>query len=357
VLNASAIASSGGSVRLRTGGDITNTGLAYARGLLDLGADGTILNDGGALLATGAMALQGATGTEAARIVNRDGGLIETFVGDIYLAAQVIQNLGPDVAITEANTVDQTDWVVLNPGGACSGTKKDCQRLRLTTDTTTESATVTGEASMIVSADDLVLTDGDFVNRYSLVSAAGNIALELDSFTNSGVDLQKTAIVTENHSREVRGGVFDDTGWYFWDVIRPAVVTDVGRVFAAIEAGGDIAGVISGYVTNAAVLDNGPLTATGSNPDLSATGPAMANLVGSAGNVTGGPLASSAIRRCLSQRPTRMPATLSKRGINSLSLNGSCLRTRSCPTSWAVRRWRSFGLAMPLSRRFLSAAS
>lgn len=287
IVNAGAIASSGGSVRLRAVEDITNSGLAYARGLLDLGADGTILNDGGALLATGAMALQGASGAEAAGIINQDGGLIETFAGDIYLAADSIQNLGPDVEISEDQDVDQTGWVIQPDSGSCSGSKENCHEMRLTTGTATEVVTLTGQASMIVSAGDLIITGGDFLNEYSLVSAAGDIGLNLDSFTNAGVDLQRTVLVTENHRRTVQSGWWDDEDTTYWNVERAPVVTDVGHVFATIEAGGDIAGVISGYVTNGAVSPNGPLTATGSNPDLSATGPAVSNLVGSAGNTSG----------------------------------------------------------------------
>ena len=270
--NFGVIASTGGRLLVTSGGDIANggTGTLYGESLLQLLGDGAIVNDGGALLAAGDLVVGGVSGLRAGRFSNRNGGLTETFEGDVQIAASVFENLAPEPLVTEDVAEESTE---VESGTDCSGgTKYDCTKTTTTTTVTTEVAAA-GPPSQIISAADMRLSGGTGVNAYSLISATGDLHLDFVSLANQGRDLTETTEVVRDIRHRWRRGRFHSHHETHVQEIDEPVVVEVGAVFATIEAGDTITGTITGYLENGAVADGVvPTTGGGLAPGVTGSG-------------------------------------------------------------------------------------
>ncbi|MCF2872967.1 filamentous hemagglutinin N-terminal domain-containing protein, partial [Octadecabacter sp. G9-8] len=291
--NAGAVASTDGRVLITSAGDVTNaqTAVIYGEMLLQILSDGTILNDGGALLAQEDMVIGGASGdvdARAASFTNQNGGLVETFAGDIEIAASVFENLRPDPLITDAVDTDEEESF----SGDCSGLLGTyrCVTTTVTTTVTTQTAEMVGEPGMILSGGDLTLAVDSARNAYSLISTAGNIELTAGTLENIGLDLTETTEVERSVVTRERfcflfcGGTSTTTA-----VSNDApIVEEAGAVFASIEAGGSIVGNVSGYLQNGAYgVGAIPTTSGVGAPGLSGTDPGSVNLTPLGSDISG----------------------------------------------------------------------
>lgn len=307
--NAGTLASAQGHLVVESAGDIMNSGLAFAGQDLTLLSDGMILNDAGVLLAEGTIRLAGLESPHALSMVNRQGGLIESFGGDIRIFAGSIQNLGPEVTLGQTATTDVHSAVTAGHCPSLGLFSYSCTTTTTTTTVTTDTATQSGNVSMIIAARDIVLAGGDALNAYSLISAGRDIHINLETLTNTGVSLME---LTEVTSQDVTRSQFCilfcfstiTTGEL---VVHDPVVEQIGAVFATIEAGGSIIGTVAGYLANGAVGAGANVGgASGTTPGV--TGPdaitiptvavdpsGLTPLAASFGPQTGGALGNAAL--------------------------------------------------------------
>ncbi|MEE9453304.1 MAG: filamentous hemagglutinin N-terminal domain-containing protein, partial [Paracoccaceae bacterium] len=213
--NAGTIAATGGALTLQTINNMENNGgLIFGDTSTNLRSNATILNNGGTIMANGNLSIRGRTGASANRFTNQNGGLLETISGNITIAALTFENLRADPTVDGTVVSDSTDLT----GESCV---PNCDAV------IGNSVTHDGEAAQIISAGDITLVGNTLSNRYSLISARGNIALTANSLENIGLN------------------IYQDTG---------SGLQLIGAVFGTIEAAGTLSGVI-GYVQNASVLD------------------------------------------------------------------------------------------------------
>ena len=247
--NAGTLASAQGALVAEAVEEIRNSGLIYGHDLLRLGSDGEIDNDAGVLLSAHDLQLLGARSDLADAVINRNGGLIESFEGDVRIAARLIRNIGPEVSVRQEVDRERTR----QERGNCSGEHQNCYITRTTTTVTTDIADISGAPSMIISGRDIDLSGQTAHNAYGLISAQRDIRLDLETLLNEGVGLnERTEVAREIEFRQRR--------WYwlstrrsYTNEIDPPVTEQIGAVFATIEAGGSIYGEVSGYLANGAV--------------------------------------------------------------------------------------------------------
>ncbi|MDB4020313.1 filamentous hemagglutinin N-terminal domain-containing protein, partial [Planktomarina temperata] len=340
---AGTLASETGNLVVQTNGNILNKGLIYAGGdWLMLRAKGTITNDGGALLAMSNMALCGEqtdnclaalTTDRAAGIVNQNGGLIETFTGDMFLAAENIWNKSAISRTTTGQTVvSQTVAKVLHffePVGSTRWRHDDCCWYyvdHITRMISASQVTVshTGPRSNIISGGNLVMNANTAENAYSTISASADISLDMNGLTNLGESGGTEYTTREGVARGVTENTYiyrylegrnkdipwiariinpeprngdDDYEWvlhrylYHSDPWPDAASGEVGyfppsswqvvsstmhisnQVLGSIVAGGTLTGTVTGTLTNGAVASGvGTLPTSGQGiPTLQAT--------------------------------------------------------------------------------------
>ena len=286
--NAGVLAASEGRLLLQVSGDLSNaaSGVLFGKTLTQILSDGSVVNDGGVILAQEDFVLAGLSGASAQRFTNQSGGHVETFDGDIRIAATTIENLR-DVTFG-TDTVTTVEQVKV---GDCSGDDQDCTTTTTTTEVITQTVDAVGSAaSMLISGGDMLLLGETAENRYSLISAQGDIALDLDQLVNEGRDL----IETTNVSREIH---YKLRRCYLWcstkeewrrTEIEDPVAVPVDAMFATIEAGGTITGSISGYVINGAVAEGDTIGDSGTlAPGLISSGPDAMSLTALSGDVSG----------------------------------------------------------------------
>ena len=263
--NAGAVAATGGQLLITSAGDVINqqTGVLYGQTLLQLLSDAAIVNDGGAILAEGDLIIGGINSTHAGRFTNQNGGLVETFTGDVQIAATIFENLR-DMEIAEEVEQTQTS----RRTGNCSGIwERHCLTTTTTTTVTTEVATLIGLPAQIISGGDMRLSGDSGLNAYSLISATGDLDLDFVSLTNEGRDLTETTEVVYDYHLHRRNCPWCTRHNRYWSEIEEPVVVEAGAVFATIEAGGVITGTVIGYLQNGAVADGViPTVGTGAAP-------------------------------------------------------------------------------------------
>lgn len=265
ILNAGALASEQARLLVSATQDITNanTGLLFGKTLLQMQADGVVLNDGGTLLSQGNLVVAGLAGAQAGQFINRNGGLVESTGGDINIAAAVFENsrIAPTVLTT------QTQSSIVTRTGSCSGTARSCTTKTAWTRIITEHATFSGNASQIISSGNINLNLGTGRNAYSLISAQGDVNLSATMFSNEGLDLRETIEKWSNFHHHSKSGWWTSGSHSYWTVNNPTVVANIGAVFATIEAGGAINGSVTGYLQNGAVQSGTTsTTGTGTTP-------------------------------------------------------------------------------------------
>ena len=231
VVNMGTVASTEGRLLITTSLDLTNTGLMFGDTDVVLRSDADIRNNGGTIIANGDVAIRGDDNALAAAFTNQFGGVVETITGDISIAAVSFGNL------REAPLVD---------GALVQETGADADQ-ECTGDTCFDPITVggqiteVGEAAQIIAAGNITLTGTDVTNAYSLISAGGNVNINVDTLENIGLN------------------AYRDTG---------GSLEFVGAVFGTIEARGNINGTVSGYVNNGAFANNTAIITGPTNTDL-----------------------------------------------------------------------------------------
>ncbi|MCF2873038.1 filamentous hemagglutinin N-terminal domain-containing protein, partial [Octadecabacter sp. G9-8] len=288
--NAGAIASTDGRVLITSAGDVTNTqtGVLYGQNLLQILSDGAVINDGGALLAQDDMVMGGASGAvdaRAAQFTNQNGGLVETFSGDLQIAAAVFENLA-DTPVVSETVVTQND---ATQTGTCNGgTKYDCTQTISEETTTTQTAAGFGLPAQIIAGADMTLSGDAGANTYSLISASGDLMLDFGSLRNEGLDLVETVENVRNIHRFYREGLVHNRHDVYWTEIDPPAVHQIGAVFSRIEAGGNISGTITGYIQNGAVTQNTQTTdSIAKVPSLTTIEPTDLNLTPLGSDISG----------------------------------------------------------------------
>ncbi|HMQ40146.1 MAG TPA: filamentous hemagglutinin N-terminal domain-containing protein [Paracoccus sp. (in: a-proteobacteria)] len=154
--NAGAIAGMDGLQLI--GNRLDNSGLLYSGGDMALRFNNRIDNDGGLILAENSLAISARSADAEGNynalglLTNRGGGVIQTVTGDMYLNVTSLQNLRRTAADSPAGELRFTD----------------------------------AAPAQILSGGDLVLRGEELRNEYSLISANGDIALDLDRLSNIG---------------------------------------------------------------------------------------------------------------------------------------------------------------------------
>ena len=243
--NAGTIAATGGTLTL-TVDTITNTGLLFGDTSAMLRSDGTILNDGGAIVSNGDISIRGDSGALATQFTNTDGGTVESIGGNISIAAGIIANTRPAPVTDGSVILDDIDLT----GESCD---PDC----FDPATIGTSVALVGEAAQIIAASgNITLTATDVTNAYSLISAGGNITITAATLTNIGLNIYRP------------------------DPNNATALNLIGAVFGTIEAAGAVVGAVDGYVqngafSNGAIVSGGVSTGVGSisagdigNPNL-----------------------------------------------------------------------------------------
>ncbi|WP_341368896.1 filamentous hemagglutinin N-terminal domain-containing protein [Yoonia sp. BS5-3] len=233
VFNMGVLASTNGGLLITTSLDLTNEGLLFGDSSVVLRSDESIYNNGGSIIANGDVEIRGDSGALATAFINQYGGIVETITGDISIAAVTFGNL------REAPTID---------GGLTQETGEDAADEGCSDDTCFDPVTVAGqitvngEAAQIISAGDINLTGDTVSNAYSLISAGGDINIDVNTLENLGVN------------------VYRDSG---------GTAEFVGAVFGTIEARGDVNGDVAGYVNNGAFSENTAIVSGPTDTDLS----------------------------------------------------------------------------------------
>ncbi|EJF92236.1 filamentous hemagglutinin family domain-containing protein, partial [Bartonella taylorii 8TBB] len=256
--NTGSIGSSGDGVALNVSGDLSNSGLIYAKKSATLSLNGSLLNKFGDVIAEDNLTIRGLSGERAGHVIN-SSGLLEAVSGDMTFDVSALTNM-------REGGVEVSDKVVGHSyvRGTWEKTEVRHHQIKKDVDTTIirQQPHFTNNAAQILAGRHLTINAGDIRNSYSLIAANGNIVMHGDTLLNEGRDLTETTkVVTETHRREKKcrpwnigchGGGIKDEGHY--TDIQTATRT-YDAVYGTIEAGGTLDAKITGYIDNHAVRE------------------------------------------------------------------------------------------------------
>lgn len=275
--NDGTLASVMSNMLVQTTADLSNRGLIYAGGdLLAIRAGGTVLNDGGAILAMNHLLVCG-TGTadctadlsmdRAGALINKSRnaggtsvpGVIETSNGDIYLAVDDLINQREELGVVTVSDRRNETYRTIGRDTCqtwfCAGDDSHSYyKLRqYFIDTTVDLA---GSVSSIVSGRDITFDSQSIRNDFALISAARDIIFQAYTVVNTGAQ-SGTMTHRERQDWYYNDGFLGNNSDY---PIGPIVYTSTfapGKTFnGVIEAGGAITGTITGTLTNGVVTQN-----------------------------------------------------------------------------------------------------
>ncbi|MCX8509638.1 MAG: hypothetical protein ORN49_12315, partial [Rhodobacteraceae bacterium] len=193
--------------------------------------------------------------SQAQSFINQGAGRVESFGGDILIAANTIRNLiSAPVVISAAAPNGPLQQVGFNTSGDCEGQFQKCNRFYDYRQLYEQHVASQGQRSEIVSGGTITLMGGTLLNDYSVISASKDIRLNLSGVTNTGQEYGASATTyTDQYyfKRRHFGGKTRFIGRYNY------AQTYIGGqyVHGTIEAGGDIQGTVTGFVANGAVKE------------------------------------------------------------------------------------------------------
>ncbi|CAK01664.1 Filamentous hemagglutinin [Bartonella tribocorum CIP 105476] len=256
--NAGSLGSSGDAVALNVSGDLSNSGLIYAKKSATLSLDGNFVNKFGDVIAEDNLIIRGLNGERAGHVIN-SSGLLEAVSGDMTFDVSALTNM-------REGGVEVTDKVISHRfvAGQWKGTNVKHQQIKEDVDTTIihQQAHFTNSAAQILAGRHLTVHAGDIRNSYSLISANGNIEMRGDTLLNEGRDLiETTKIVIETHRRKkhctiANGGCsWGGITYYGSKTDRKTTTRTYDAVYGTIEAGGTLDAKITGTIDNHAVRE------------------------------------------------------------------------------------------------------
>ena len=242
--NAAQLGAGAGSLSIELTGDLTNTGLLYARTAARYRLDGTLTNTRGDLLAETDLSVQGLNGAYATAIHNRSGH-IEAITGQLTLKARTLTN-----ARAVEPTLGQTRKTQTTRRG----------RATTTVVTTRETLTHGAGPARLLAGGDMTIEADTLTNRYSQIAANGDLTLKADTVTNLGRDLietVETTVVTAHSQRYCATRFFGiclrrKTRHWTTRTFNTTSATHASD-YSTITAGGRLTGTVSGYLNNQAV--------------------------------------------------------------------------------------------------------
>ncbi len=259
--NAGILGSGGDAVALDVSGDMSNSGLIYAKKSATLSLDGDFINQFGDVIAEDNLIIRGLKRERAGHVIN-SSGLLEAVSGDMRFDVSALTNI-------REGGVEVSDKVVSHrfvegrwekiPGG------DKHTRIKKNIDTTIirQQAHFKHNAAQILAGRHLTVNAGDIRNSYSLIAANGNIVMRGDTLLNEGRDLiETTKIVTKTRYRHKDCNLLSNPGCVAhgadeWDgptfVETPTRTYDA--VYGTIEAGGTLDAKLTGYIDNHAVRE------------------------------------------------------------------------------------------------------
>ncbi|GAA5109612.1 DUF637 domain-containing protein [Bartonella jaculi] len=256
--NAGSLGSGGDAVALNVSGDMSNSGLIYAKKSAILSLDGDFINQFGDVIAEDNLIIRGLKGERAGHVIN-SSGLLEAVSGDMSFDVSSLTNMREGGVEVSDKVVSH--WFV---AGRWEGTNVKYHQIKEDVDTTIirQQAHFKGNAAQILVGRHLTVNAGDIRNSYSLISANGNIVMRGDTLLNEGRDLiETTKIVTETHRRKKKcrpwngfcklGGIT-----YYGSTTNTKTATRTyDAVYGTIEAGGTLDAKLTGYIDNHAVRE------------------------------------------------------------------------------------------------------
>ncbi|WP_273760849.1 hemagglutinin repeat-containing protein, partial [Bartonella sp. ML70XJBT.G] len=258
--NAGILGSGGDAVALNVSGDMSNSGLIYAKKSATLSLDGDFINQFGDVIAEDNLIIRGLKGERAGHVIN-SSGLLEAVSGDMHFDVSALTNI-------REGGVEVSDKVVSHRfvSGQWEGTNVKHHQIKEDVDTTIirQQAHFKGNAAQILVGRHLTVNAGDIRNSYSLISANGNIEMRGDTLLNEGRDLiETTKIVTETHRRKkhctvLNGGCqWGGIEYYGSTINSKTLMRTYDAVYGTIEAGGTLDAKLTGYIDNHAVREGG----------------------------------------------------------------------------------------------------
>ncbi len=272
--NAGSIGSSGDGVALNMSGDLSNSGLIYAKKSAIFSLDGDFINKFADVIAEDNLIIRGLSGERAGHVIN-SSGLLEAVSGDMSFDVSALTNM-------REGGVEVTDKVVGHSyvRGKWKKTEVRHHQIKEDVDTTIirQQPHFTNGAAQILVGRHLTVHAGDIRNSYSLIAANGNIEMQGDTLLNEGRDLiEKTKIVTETHRREKNCKTFGNLGCTTGGIKDEGHYTDTktttrtyDAVYGTIEAGGTLDVKVTDTLDNHAVREGaGQIGLSSGNKGLS----------------------------------------------------------------------------------------
>lgn len=217
------------------------------------------------LLASQNLSIGGFQNPRALQFTNQNGGHVETFSGDISIRADLIENLRDvAVSITDPAETITTYEAARNTRKVLLGYSGYTDKQTDYEDLYSEAVSVLGREAQIISGRDIYMQGDTITNAYSLISASRNIVFDAITVNNIGRDSFDQASTWSEGYRYNFGSCYSwnitpencANSWVTnnWTDPAPTITqTNVTHYFGTIEAGGTIAGTISGTLTNGAV--------------------------------------------------------------------------------------------------------
>uniref|UniRef100_UPI0035D05A03 two-partner secretion domain-containing protein n=2 Tax=Bartonella TaxID=773 RepID=UPI0035D05A03 len=256
--NAGSIGSSGDGVALNVSGDLSNSGLIYAKKSAIFSLDGDFINKFADVIAEDNLIIRGLSRERAGHVIN-SSGLLEAVSGDMTFDVSALTNM-------REGGVEVTDKVVSH--SYVRGKWKDVEnvdhlRIKENIDTTIirQQAHFTNNAAQILVGRHFTVHAGDIRNSYSLIAANGNIVMYGDTLLNEGRDLiETTKIVTETRYRHKQCSITNPAcinGAEEWDgpTFTQTPKRTYDAVYGTIEAGGTLDAKLTGTIDNHAVRE------------------------------------------------------------------------------------------------------
>ncbi|SSZ39239.1 DUF637 domain-containing protein [Bartonella grahamii] len=174
--NAGVLGSSGESVALNVAGNVSNSGLIYAKKSMDLFSDGNLTNTQGRIIAEEALSIGGLKETRAGHI-NNEAGLLSALAGEMKIVATSFVNKS-----AEATNSDQ------------------------------QNATH-DEGAHVLARDGLRIDVGSFENVDGLISTQGAVNIVADSVIQAGhIEIERGDLQLTSHGDLSNSGTIESNG-------------------------------------------------------------------------------------------------------------------------------------------------
>lgn len=235
---------------LEAAGNITNTGLVFAGTDASIWLNGTLTNNGGDIISDGDLVIAGLDQYYASALTNSNGGLIEAG-RDLDIAVDTVSNLTQAPVIGVVTQISTSGPTVVGGGDYTETTT-------VTTQVDTETVTQRFPPAQLLAGRNLTIDATTITNDYSQIAAGGDVTLTGNTLTNTARDLIETTTVTSTTNIRHRYcadrifGVCVNHKTDYRTISNSDVSTALTgeKIFASIEAGGQITGDFTGRIDN-----------------------------------------------------------------------------------------------------------